>query len=247
MHLYGFHTQEKPLSSVPLIVSVLIAVMLACQIVFHYFLPAKQVFAESLSEPPALEFLHLYSLGDAVASSKFEMLSLQAFDNQSGISLSFRDLDYHALTAWLGSILTLDPQSQYPLLSASRVYGNVADTERQRIIIQFVAEEFRKDPEQRWPWLAHAIYLAKHKLKDLPLALELAQTLRQYAKQAPPWARQMEIFLMDDMGETEAVKVLIGGLLESGRITDENELRFLLYRLQLIEEREADVSNSSVR
>jgi hypothetical protein len=55
----------------------------------------------------------------------------------------------------------------------------------------------------------------------------------------PLWAKQMEIFILEDMNELEAAKVMLGGLLESGAVTDPGELRFLQQRLQELEARMA--------
>ncbi|MCI0400336.1 MAG: hypothetical protein L0Y67_02065 [Gammaproteobacteria bacterium] len=172
------------------------------------------------------------------------MLWLQAFDNQPGISIPFKDLDYDKVTGWMELILELDPRGQYPLLAASRVYGEVPVEGKQRHMLDFVYRQFLLDPNRRWPWLAHAIYVAKHRLKDLPLALKYARAMTLYARgdNVPQWARQMEIYVLEDMGEAEGAKVLIGGLLESGTITDPHEIRFLTERLKRIEE---EKSNSS--
>jgi hypothetical protein len=42
----------------------------------------------------------------------------------------------------------------------------------------------------------------------------------------PAWARELEIFIAEDMNERDA-RALIGGLLRSGQITDPHELQFL--------------------
>jgi hypothetical protein len=52
----------------------------------------------------------------------------------------------------------------------------------------------------------------------------------------------MEIYVLEDMGEIESAKILIGGLLESGAITDAHELQFLKDRLNRLErENDEDV------
>ncbi|MCD6042618.1 MAG: hypothetical protein K0R40_2221, partial [Burkholderiales bacterium] len=53
----------------------------------------------------------------------------------------------------------------------------------------------------------------------------------------PLWARQMEIFILEDMNELEAAKIMLGGLLERGEIDDPGELRFLKQRLEALEAR----------
>ena len=51
------------------------------------------------------------------------------------------------------------------------------------------------------------------------------------------WARQMEIFILEDMNELDAARILLGGLLESGQIDDPGERLFLQNRLQEMENR----------
>lgn len=188
---------------------------------------------EPLPAPPSERHLNLASLGDPVAFSKLLMLWLQGFDHQPGISIPFIQLDYDRLIGWLGRVLYLDPDSSYPLLSAVRIYSGVPDETKQRQILDFVYRKFVEDPAARWQWMAHAVYVAKHRLQDKQLALHYARELRLMTRPdtAPDWARQMELFVLEDMGDLNAAQVLLGGLIESGEITDENEIRFLLSRL----------------
>ena len=53
----------------------------------------------------------------------------------------------------------------------------------------------------------------------------------------PLWAKQMEIFILEDMNELEAAKIMLGGLLQSGTVRDPAELRFLKERLDELEAR----------
>jgi hypothetical protein len=105
--------------------------------------------------------------------------------------------------------------------------------------LEFVYEEFLRDPDRRWPWLAHAALLAKHRLKDLALARRYAAAVDRHttAPDVPLWAKQMEIFILEDMDELEAAKIMLGGLLESGAIRDPAEARFLAERLKALEAR----------
>ncbi len=47
----------------------------------------------------------------------------------------------------------------------------------------------------------------------------------------------MEVFILEDMDELEAARIMLGGLLESGRITDPGEARLLQQRLQELDRR----------
>lgn len=238
-------SRERPIRDIPRLVVALVAVMLVIQIVWHGTRPAPEATAAALPTPLPLEQLRAVSLGDPVALAKLLMLWLQAFDNQPGISIPFKELDYDKVTGWMERILQLDPDGQYPLLAASRVYGEVPVEAKQRQMLAFVYDQFLADPNRRWPWLAHAIYVAKHRLEDLPLAYEYARALREHAtgENVPHWARQMELYVLEDMGELESAKVLIGGLLESGTITDPHEIWFLTERLKQLEQNDKGSSD----
>jgi hypothetical protein len=217
--------------------SVTLAAALAAQFLVHWYTPPAQARAIDLSPLPSVAVMRAASLDEPIALSKALMLYLQAFDNQPGLSIPFRDLDYGRVEQWLTSIMVLDPASQYPLLSASRLYAEVPIAAKQRQMLDFVHRAFLQDPNRRWPWLAHAVLIAKHKLKDLPLAASYAADLRENARGAavPHWAQQMDIFIREDMNELESAKILLGGLLQSGRVSDPKEWHFLNEKLKQLE------------
>jgi len=111
--------------------------------------------------------------------------------------------------------------------------------QRSRAALDFVYRQFLRDPARRWPWLAHAALIAKHRLKDLPLARMYARALEQHTARVPLplWARQMEIFILEDMNELEAARIMIASWLQSGQLDDPAELRFLKQRLEELEAR----------
>jgi len=230
---------ERPLNHVSAPVLALLALGLVAQIGLHAVTPEPQAKARDLTQPPATSLLRLASAGEPIALAKILMLRLQAFDYQSGSRVPYKELDYARVEAWLARILELDPEGQYPLLAASRLYAEVPDETRQRRMLDFVYRQFLRDPDRRWPWLAHATFLAKHRLHDMDLALKYAGALQRYtmAKDVPAWATTMEIFIREDMNELETARIMIGGLLASGRITDRGELNFLDRKLREIEER----------
>jgi hypothetical protein len=217
----------------------LLALGLAAQIGLKASAPPPRAAAEDLPPAPGIAALRLASFGDPVALAKALMLYLQAFDYQSGSKVPYRDLDYGRLEAWLARILELDPRGQYPLLAASRLYAEVPLEAKQRSMLEFIYRQFLLDPDRRWPWLAHATAIAKHRLNDLPLALRYARAIQRYAvaDSVPLWARQMEAFILEDLNELQTARLIIGGYLQSGTIKDPAELRFLDERLKQLEAR----------
>ncbi|NYE60476.1 hypothetical protein FHW58_001628 [Duganella sp. 1224] len=220
---------------------VVLAVLLALSlnILWQASRPPARARAQELPPAPSTITLQLAALGDPVALSKATMLYVQGFDDQAGISIAWRNLDYARVVQWLQRVLDLDPRSQYPLLAASEVYGSVSDPARARQMLDFVYARFTEDPNRRWPWLAHATLVARHRLHDLPLARRYAAAIRMQATAAsvPAWAREMEVFIAEDMNEPDAARALIGGLLQSGQITDANELKFLAGRLDQLNQK----------
>jgi hypothetical protein len=228
---------ERKLSIVPRAVVVLLAVGLAAQLAYGLLQPRPTARAEALPMPASFAVMRVSSLGDPIPLAQTLTLYLQAFDNQPGISIPFAQLDYGRVELWLTRILELDPIGQYPLLMASQVYGQVPEPAKQRQMLAFVYRQFLVDPKRRWPWLGHAAIMAKHRLHDTDLALKYAKALREHATDSsiPSWVKQMELPIYEDMGEYEAAKILLGGLLHSGAVTDPHELRFLVSRLKQLE------------
>lgn len=224
---------ERAISTVPGAVMALLVAALASQLALKALEPRPAASAADLPQAPPIATLRLASLGEPIAAANLLSLYLQAFDTQPGISIPFKNLDYDRVENWLVRILELDPPGQYPLLMASQVYSQVPDREKQRQMLELVYRQFLLDPNQRWRWLTHAAIMAKHRLHDLGLALRYARAINQYAiaAEVPHWAKQMHIFVLEEMGEHETAKILLGGLLASGVITDAHEARFLIQRL----------------
>ncbi len=233
------HSTQRPVSSVPGTVSLVLLLALGLQFVLHGYYVERDVVGKSLTLAPSEHHASMLGLGDNIAIAKILMLWLQAFDNQPGLSIPLARLDYGRVTGWLQLILDLDPRGQYPLFAAARIYAGIQDEDKQRQMLGFVYRNFFKDPNHRWPALAHAVYIAKHRLNDMPLALKYAEAMADNvtAKDIPFWVKQMHIYVLEDMGELEAARILLGGLIESGTIRDPNELEFLRSRLRNLEEK----------
>jgi GNAT superfamily N-acetyltransferase len=230
---------ERPLSVVPALVWGVLMVALAGQIAWRTLQAPSAPQAEDLPPAPSTQALRLASFGEPNALARVMMLYLQAFDSGATNAQPYRQLDYARLVGWLEAILALDPRSEYPLFAAARVYADIGDPGKARTMLDFVYQQFFADPDHRWQWLAHAALLAKHRLHDLPLARRYAAAIDRNTRSpdVPLWARQMEIFILEDMNELEAARIMLGGLLASGQIRDPAEARFLAERLKALEER----------
>ena len=232
---------QRPWTSVPRPLCWLLAACLLLQLGWRLAQQQAPAQAQPLPAAPPAIVARLASLGEPLAMSKAMLLYLQSFEDQPGVSLPWRALDYDRLAGWLETAQTLDPRSRYALVAASEVYAGVADPVRARRMLAFVSASFAQDPLHRWPAMAQAALVAKHQLHDLPLALALARQLRVRTTGAdvPPWVRQMEAFILEDMDQLGSAQLLIGGLIAGGQITDPHELAFMARRLEEIAAKKA--------
>lgn len=231
--------KERPLSAVPPWLWAALGFALAMQLALQAGRAPPSTAAEDLPPAPRGAALRALSLGEPAAGARLAMVYVQAFDLGAGNAQPYRRLDYGRLRAWLRAILETDPRTAYPLFAAARIYAEVDDPGKAREMLDFVHEAFLEDPNGRWQWLAQAAYVAKHRLKELPLALRYASDLERLTSDPaiPLWARQMQIFIAEDMNELETAKIMIGGLLESGKLQDPGERRFLREKLEELERR----------
>jgi hypothetical protein len=235
----SFAGDARPLSAVPAWILGLLAVALAAQIGWQASRRASAPAASDLPPAPSAAVLQFAGFGENAALARLAMVWLLAFDSRGDNAIPYQRLDYGRLIAWLRAILAADPRSGYPLFAASRIYADNQDAAKTRRMLDFIYQEFGADPNRRWPALAQAALLAKHRLQDLPLARRYAAALERQTTDptVPSWARQMEIFILEQMDELEAARVMLGGLLATGQVKDLDELRFLQGRLAEIERR----------
>ncbi len=236
--------QQRALHYVPNNVKLLLIISFSLQLSWQLYLSEPQLKIRDLITPPKVEILRILSFGDSISSAKLFMLWLQNFGAQAGRILPYKKFDYNKLQQWLEIILALDPDTQYPLLAASHLYANVSDAQKKRHMLEFVYQQFFVDPQHRWMWLANAAVQARHRLKDLPLALKYAKAISDNATpNMPRWAQEMQIFILEEMGEFERALLVIGGMLDSGYISEQNQIRFLSDRLETLSQKAVQQRN----
>lgn len=202
---------------------------------------------QSMGLPPDTTIVRVLSLGEHRGAAYGLALNAQSHDAQAGQSLSLRSLDLQATLRWLEAAQSLAPEQAYPLFLASRIYSELATPPVARQMLEFVERHFDRAPNQRWPWMAHSAYVARHVLGDDVLAARFAKSLREQATAAdvPQWARDMEIFILAASNQLEAAQRLLGALLDSGQISDPRELEILTARLAEMKSKTAPVEAKS--
>ena len=112
---------ERPLRAVPLPVFAVLLAALALHIAIQWAQPRPVARAEALEAAPPVTVLRAAALGEPVAMAQLTALYLQAFDNQPGISIPIKDLDYARVIQWLARTIDLDPLGQYPQVGRERI------------------------------------------------------------------------------------------------------------------------------
>jgi hypothetical protein len=225
---------ERPLSQLPRPLWIGLLILFGLQVLVHQAAIQQNVLSyRPLSTPFASTIYQGLSMGSGQLLSYLLAIRLQLHDNQAGKHIRYSQLDYQRLVNWLDQIYQLNTQSEYTMLLASRVYSQTRDRDRLRIILEYIDRTFMQNPQSHWRRLAEASVIAKHKLGDLQLALQMADKLSSQpaSVEMPRWARDIQFILLGDMNEFETAITIIVALLQSEAVNDPDEARFLQEKL----------------
>jgi hypothetical protein len=186
-----------------------------------------------LKTPPQLALVRAASLGENSFAGYLVALFLQDFNVSLGTATPLAAMDRSAVIRWLDLSTDLDGDSRYPLLLAARHFAETGTPEQRRCMLDWIYQRFQERPNERWPWLVHAIFAARHVLHDDALAKTYAAALRNRVTnpKAPSWVVQMDLLLRADLGEVEDARTILAGLMDAGQIRSPGELKFLESRI----------------
>jgi hypothetical protein len=209
---------------------------LAANVAFQRQYPPAWTDVHDLGTPPPATAVRAAALGENVLAGYLVNLFLQNFNVPLGRVTPLADIDRSALIRWLDLATDLDPGTGYPLLLATRHFAETGSPEQRRTMLDWVYGRFEEQPNKRWPWLVHAVYVARHVLKDDSLAEYYAAALRTQVTDpaAPSWVRQMDLLLHADLGEAADARAILGGLIDAGQIRSPAELKFLESRIPAV-------------
>ena len=108
-------------------------------------------------------------------------------------------------------------------------FGAVQDKEKLRYIFDYLAQVGARPDGEKWRWLGHAVFLAKHELKDNEKALELAYILADNKNpDLADWAKQMPAFILQEQGQPElAYKIMLNILISNIDTMHPNEINYM--------------------
>lgn len=191
----------------------------------------------------------LMTLGDKQTAYRVNAMMLQNLGNTGGEYKSLKDYDYADLQKWLFLQDKLDPVSDVMPMMAAYYFGGVQDKERRAYIIDYLEAAGDKPYGQKWRWLAHAVYMARHEQEDLDRALELAYKLASNPNpHLGDWARQMPVFVLEERGEEDlAYDIMLNILLDNVETMHPNEINYMYHYLcDIITEDRPDLYNKKL-
>jgi hypothetical protein len=145
------------------------------------------------------------SLGDEQFSYRFLGMMLQSFGNTSGRFEVFEDYDYSALYDWFLLLDNIDSRPEYLPYLATYYFGSSSIDEQIKVITKFLELVGSRSGRKKWKWLTQAVYLARYRLKDLEHAQYLARKLSNHSDpDVGAWARNLNSYIMAEMGDKEA-------------------------------------------
>ena len=225
---------ERPVLSLPRPLLLAFLALMGIQILYHHVNQLRfETGYEPLGQPFDAATYRSLSMGSEQLFGYLLAIRLQLHDSQAGKHFVYSQIDYGTLIDWLDQITLVSPATEYPMLLASRVYTTTRDEPRLRLILGFIERRFDDDPQLHWRRLVEASLIAKHKLKDMDLALRLAAKVSAqpaYVKM-PNWARDFQFLLLAELNELESAIAMIEALLQTEAVKDPDEKRFLQGKL----------------
>ncbi|MCB1551751.1 MAG: hypothetical protein KDJ26_07110 [Alphaproteobacteria bacterium] len=190
------------------------------------------VLAHWSNVPPAPSSLVASSafLGDRELAFRSNAIALQSFGNSTGQDQALKDYNFDHLGQWFFLEDQLNKKSDYIPFMASYYFGATQNPQQLYPVIEYLRQVGQYPGEDKWIWLGQAIFLARHRLKDDALALQLAEDLaKTYRPGMPAWPLQMKAIIASDMGDKDVAYGMMLEILKSGSGSmHPNEVNFML-------------------
>lgn len=150
-----------------------------------------------------------YGYGDYQLSYRNIGLMLQNAGDTGGRTTNLGEYDYQIIEDWLWLSNKMDNRSGYVPTLAAYYFGAAKDTAQLEHLVDYLAYVGLDNRNERWRWLAHAIFLARFKLEDQPRALEMAKRLAAISDEhMPGWTKVMPAYVMNTMGDIKEARDL---------------------------------------
>lgn len=184
---------------------------------------------EITPEIPTENQTEAFSLGDHQAYFRAKTLELQMAGDTFGRTTALKDYDFPLLKKWFFYLDTLDSKSNFTPSIAAYYFSRTQNPPDVIYPLDYLEAHADKDPAGKWWWYSQAIYLANSVLGDKQRALEIAKKLRASDGDLPVWARQMEVFIHEDLGEKDAAEAVMCEVFSGTKEWSDLETNFVIH------------------
>lgn len=193
---------------------------------------SKDIYAkwDGVPPPPGKAGALAASLGDASLAYRAFGLMLQNLGDVGRDVTPLKGYNYVLLHDWFMLLHQLDPISDHMPMVAAYYFGGTRVPKDVREVIDYLAVAGEVRVGEKWRWLAHAAYLAQHRLGDTDMALDFAYKLtrmNQEGIEMPQWARQMPAFVLVSKGDNDAARSLMTNMLVTDTTQHPEEVEFM--------------------
>ena len=185
-------------------VFVLLLLFLSLNVAAMFYTKDKLPQWTNIPPAPSSLAITMAFLGDPELAYRSSALTIQNFGNMTGQDQALKDYNYDHLEQWFWMENSLNKKSNYIPALAAYYFGATQNPEQLYPVIDYLRVVGTYPDDGKWRWLGQSIFLARHKLDDQKLAMELADELAGvYRKGMPGWTLQMKSIIASEMGEKE--------------------------------------------
>lgn len=169
-------------------------------------------------------------LGDEEMAYRSLAITLQSFGNNTGQVIALKDYNYPNLGTWFMLEHSLNWRSNYVPFLAGYYFGASQDPSELGPLIEYLRVVGKDPAADKWRWLGQAVFLARHRMNDMKLALSLAEELAAtYKPGMPAWPLQMKAIIASDMGDKDMAYGMMLEMLQTEADTmDPIEVKFII-------------------
>ncbi len=199
---------------------------------FLFWIGSSDIYArwDGVPPVPTRDGALMMTLGDSEFSYRFGAITLQNLGDTGGQTTPLKDYDYQALKGWFWLLNDLDPASDDVPMLAAYYFGATRSPKDAAVLVDYLGKIGQNEAGSKWRWLVQAIFMARHRMNNLQVALDLAYKLAKMnpaGDTLPEWARQMPAFVLKEQGDRQAARKVVEDLLLSSQNFHPNEVNFM--------------------
>lgn len=199
-----FQKNKESISSI-----MLVFVMLCASGIVSYKVYDLRDTWPGLAPAPSESAALFYGYGDRQLSYRNVGMILQNAGDTGGHVTHFSNYNYQTVEDWLWLSDKLDPKANYVPSLAAYYFSAAKDPDKLAHLLDYLAHTGQDTTNERWRFLAHAIYLARFRVEDQEKALAFAEKLANLKGNLPIWTKVMPAYVRKATGDKKEARNLL--------------------------------------